>query len=82
MTTSDRLAHLPKHNVTGPGVGPRLSRPMHSLELAEQLADRLDREHGIGTHRVNGQLAPAARAALADRAFDRAAMMAADGGMS
>lgn len=69
MTNSDRFAHLPKHNVTGPGVGPQLSRPMHSLELAEQLTDRLDREHGSGTHMVDGHPAPRA-------AVDRAAMLA------
>jgi len=79
MTSSDRYSHLASNLVTGPGVGPQLSRPVLNPELAEQLADRLDREHGIGTHRVNGRLSRIARAATVDRAFDRAAMMAADG---
>lgn len=51
---SDRNAHLPTWSVTGPGVGPQQSRPMVSGEAARQLADRLNREHGAGTHRAIG----------------------------
>lgn len=52
MTTSDRTAHLTTWTVTGPGLGARQSRELIREDHARQLAERLDLEHGAGTHRV------------------------------